>query len=143
MCVHLPSLLDISGSLPGFLDRTDQDLVLEHQRDGDEDEVEEEHGKPESLVHPPLETGDAKDHERQHAEEDRYAAHHAHRVHLHGSSVDQAIQQPRYRKPAGRNTTENPARISLSILRRFHYFRIYIYMYVYSGSALTGQSVCR
>ncbi|KAK1136288.1 hypothetical protein K0M31_000852 [Melipona bicolor] len=92
-----------------FLDRTDQDLVLEHQRDGDEDEVEEEHGEPESFVHPPLETGDAKDHERQHAEEDRYAAHHAHRVHLHGFSVDQAVQQPRYRKPGGRNTTENPA----------------------------------
>lgn len=89
-----------------FLDRTDQDFVLEHQRDGDKDEVEEEHGEPESLVHPPLETGDAKDHERQHAEEDRYAAHHAHRVHLHGSSVDQAVQQPRYRKPGGRNTTE-------------------------------------
>lgn len=51
-----------------FLDRADQELVLEHQRDGDEDEVEEEHGEPEALVHPPLETGDAQDDEQQHAE---------------------------------------------------------------------------
>lgn len=56
------------GCSSSFLDRADQELVLEHQRDGDEDEVEEEHGEPEALVHPPLETGDAQDDEQQHTE---------------------------------------------------------------------------
>lgn len=70
------------------LHRTDQNLVLEHQRDGDEDEVEDEHREAEAPVHSPSEAGDAHDHEQQHAEQYRYAAHHATRVHLHGFPVD-------------------------------------------------------
>lgn len=70
------------------LHRADQDLVLEHQRDGDEDEVEDEHREAEAPVHFPSKAGDAYDHEQQHAEQYRYAAHHAHRVHLHGFPVD-------------------------------------------------------
>lgn len=95
-----------------ILDRTHQDLVLEHQRHGDEDEVEEEHCEPEASVHPPFEAGDAHYDEQQHAEQNRYAAYHADRVHLDGSSVDQAVQQPRHRKPAGRNVTENRVELS-------------------------------
>lgn len=68
--------------------RADQNLVFEHQRDGNEDEVEDEHCEAEALVHFPSEAGDAHDHEQQHAEQYRYAAHHATRVHLHGFPVD-------------------------------------------------------
>lgn len=46
-----------------FLDRTDYILVLEHERDKDEDEVEAEHREAETLVHFPLEIGDAYNHE--------------------------------------------------------------------------------
>lgn len=81
---------------------TDQNLVLKHQRDGDEDEVEDEHREPEAPVHLPSEAGDAHDHEQQHAEQYRYTAHHANGVHLHGFPVDQTVQKPRNRKPAGR-----------------------------------------
>lgn len=123
-CASIYRLCWTTGSLGwfAFLGWTNQELVLEHQRDGNEDEVEEEHRKPEALVHSPLETGDAHDDKQQHAEEDRYAAHHAHRVHLHGFSVDQAVQQPRYRKPENRNTTENPV--------EFRYLLILFYGFI-------------
>jgi len=108
-------------SSPGIavLHRADHDLILEHQRDGDEDEVEDEHREAEAPVHFPSEAGDAQNHEQQHAEEYRYAAHHAHRVHLHGFPVDQAVQEPRDRKPAGRIEAQiEPISVSLFLPRR-------------------------
>lgn len=80
-----------TSAASAVLHRADQPFVLEHQRDGDEDKVEDEHRETKPLVHFPSEAGDAHDHEEQHAEEYRYAAHHAHRVHLHGFPVDQTI----------------------------------------------------
>lgn len=82
------------------LHRANQHLVLEHERHGDEDEVEEEHGEAEASVHAPFEAGDAEDHEEEHAEEDGYAADHTHRVDFDGFSVDYSENEPWDRKPA-------------------------------------------
>lgn len=126
MCVRSQTCRLSSGegsnasAAPAVLHRADQPFVLEHQRDGDEDEVEDEHRETEALVHLPSEAGDAQDHEEQHAEQYRYAAHHAHRVHLHGFPVDQTIQEPRNRKPAGRSKTQIEP-IHCPIIRRCGY----------------------
>lgn len=78
------------------LHRACHDLVFEHERDRNEDKVEQEHSETETLVHLPPETGDGHDDEQQHHEQDGYRAHHAGRVHLHGLPVDDAVQQPRH-----------------------------------------------
>lgn len=70
--------------------------VLEQQRDGDEHEVEDEHGEAEALVHLPVEAGDGHDDEQEHEEEDGDGADHADAVDLHRLAVDDAVQQPRH-----------------------------------------------
>lgn len=73
------------------LNRTADQVVLEHEGNGDENEIEQKHGEAESLVHLPPEAGDGHDDEQQHHEEDRYGADHAHRVHLHGLPVYDSV----------------------------------------------------
>lgn len=41
-----------------YLEGTLEDVVLEHERDGDKDKVQQEHGEAEPLVHAPIEAGD-------------------------------------------------------------------------------------
>lgn len=79
-------------------DGAHQQLVLEAEADGHEDEVQQEHGEAEALVHLPVEAGDRHDDEQQHHEEYRYAAHHALRAHFHRLSVEDSVQQPRHRQ---------------------------------------------
>lgn len=131
MCVRFRRRVDLppgegfpgTSAKPAALHRTDQPFVLEHQRDGDEDEVEDEHRETEALVHFPSEAGDAHDHEEQHAEQYRYAAHHANRVHFHGFSVDQTVQEPRNRKPAGRTKAQIQPIFIARLIRRL---RLYV-----------------
>lgn len=78
------------------LEGAHEEFVLEHEGDGDENEVEQKHGETEALVHLPPEARDGHDDEQQHHEEDRYGADHALGVHLHGLPVYDAIQQPRH-----------------------------------------------
>lgn len=49
--------------------RTGNDLVLQHDADHEEDEVQHEHDEAEQLAHPPLAGGDGDDDEEQHEEE--------------------------------------------------------------------------
>lgn len=79
-----------------YLKGTDDDLVLEHQWDGHENEVQQEHGETKPSVHLPAEAGDRHDDEQQHHEQDGDRTHHPHRVHLNGLSVDNAVYQPRH-----------------------------------------------
>lgn len=71
--------------------RTTNQIVLEHQGHGNKNEIKQKHCEAESLVHFPPETGDRHDDKQQHHEEDRYGAHHAHRVHLHGLPVNNSV----------------------------------------------------
>ena len=72
---------------------------IEEERGGEEDEVEEEHGDAEHLVHLPAETGDGQDDEAEHAEEQQDRARHAHTVDAHRFAVDGAVEKPRQRQP--------------------------------------------
>lgn len=76
----------------GCLEGAREVSVLEQQWDGHEHEVQDEHGEAETLVHLPVEAGDGHDDEDQHEEEDGDGTHHADTVHLHGLSVDDAVQ---------------------------------------------------
>lgn len=74
-----------------LLNGTHQLLVLEHERHGHEDKVEEEHAEAQAPVHLPVEAGDGHDDEDQHHEEDGDRAHHADGVDLHRLPVDDGV----------------------------------------------------
>ncbi len=80
-------------------ERTDEGAVLESERHGHEDEIEEEHGDTERLVHLPAETGDGQYHEAQHPEQDQHGARHARTVDLHRTVEHHRVQKPRQRQP--------------------------------------------
>lgn len=87
-----------------FLDGADDGAVLEAKWDGDEDEVEEEHGNAKSFVHLPAEARDTQHHEAEHPEEHQHRAGHARTAHGH-RSVHHAVQQPRERQPCFKRRT--------------------------------------
>lgn len=76
-------------------------IVFEHQRYGDKGKIQQKHGEAQPPVHAPAEAGDRHHHEHQHHKQDGYGADHAHRVHLDGRPIDDAVQQPRYRQSHG------------------------------------------
>ena len=80
-------------------ERTDEGAVLESERHGHEDEIEEEHGDTERLVHLPAETGDGQHHEAQHPEQDQHGTRHARTVDLHRTVEHHRVQKPRQRQP--------------------------------------------
>ena len=72
----------ISSSSPPFLQGALVQVVLEPEGDGDEDEVEDEHGEPHALGHLPVEDEDGEEDEEEHAEEDGDRADHPGGRHL-------------------------------------------------------------
>lgn len=65
----------------------DDDLVLQHDADHQEDEVQHEHEESQQLAHPPLAQGDGDDDEEEHEEEQNDGAEqpitaHRHRTHV-------------------------------------------------------------
>lgn len=74
------------------------EIVLEHQRNGYEHKVQQEHGETKGFVHFPVESSDRQHNEDQHHEEYGNRAHHADGVYCHRFAVDKAVQQPRYRQ---------------------------------------------
>lgn len=75
-----------------FLDWTTDGTVLESKRNGDENEVEEEHCYTEGLIHFPPEASDAEYNEAQHTEKDEHRTGHTRTADLHRSSDDHAIE---------------------------------------------------
>lgn len=71
-----------------------QIAILQPKTGSNENEVQQEHGEPESLVHLPPEAGDAEDHEEQHGEEEDDAADHTLGVDLDWCPVYQPVEQP-------------------------------------------------
>lgn len=80
-------------------------LVFKHEGYRHEHEVQQEHGEPETLIHPPAETGDRHDDEEQHHEEDGDGADHPMTVHLHRLAVDDAVEQPGHGQSATKQYT--------------------------------------
>ena len=56
-------LCQVDTVITCFLDRALDNFVLEHKWNGNEDEIQKEHGEAETLVHSPFEASDAHDHE--------------------------------------------------------------------------------
>lgn len=52
------ALISLAPTMQWYLEGTLEDVVLEHERDGDKDKVQQEHGEAEPLVHAPIEAGD-------------------------------------------------------------------------------------
>ncbi len=71
-----------SSSPPLFLQGALVQVVLEPEGDGDEDEVEDEHGESHALGHLPVEDEDGEEDEEEHAEEDGDRADHPGGRHL-------------------------------------------------------------
>lgn len=82
-----------------FLNRTHENLVLEHKRYGYKNKVEQEHCESETAIHSPFETSDAQYYKQQHAEEYGDTADHPDGINLHRFAINQTVQKPRDRKP--------------------------------------------
>lgn len=63
--------------------RTGNDLVLQHDAEHQEDEVQQEHDEAEQLAHAPLAGGDGDDDEEEHEEEEHDGAEEAVGADLH------------------------------------------------------------
>lgn len=78
----------------------DDDLVLQHDADHQEDDVEEEHNEAQQLAHLPLAGGDGDDDDEEHEEEEHDGAEEAVAAHHHGlQTVPQGEHEPRERQP--------------------------------------------
>lgn len=76
-------------------DGADDDLVLQHDADHQEDEIEQEHDEAQQFAHLPLTGGDGDDDEEEHDEEQHDSAEqtvttHPNRAH----TVEAGVQQP-------------------------------------------------
>lgn len=86
----------------------DDDLVLQHDADHQEDHIEEEHDEAQQLAHLPLAGGDGDNDEEEHEEEEHDGTEEAITADLHGThTVRQREHEPRERQPEERQ--ENTA----------------------------------
>lgn len=106
------SVLFLLPTLPLFLlyssdsDGADNDLVLQHDTDDEEDEVEQEHEEAQHFAHAPLTGGDGDNDEEQHDEEEHDGTEQPIAAHLHRLEVvDDVVDQPGEGQPAGRGRT--------------------------------------
>lgn len=76
-------------------DGADDDFVLQHDADDEEDEVEQEHEEAQHLAHAPLADGDGYDDEEEHEEEEDDGAEQAVAAHLHRLEVvEDVVDEP-------------------------------------------------
>lgn len=68
-------------------DGAGDDLVLQHDADHQEDEVQHEHEEAQKLAHPPLAHSDGHDDEEEHEEEQHDGAEEAVTAYRHGLQV--------------------------------------------------------
>lgn len=84
-------------------DGADDDFVLQHNADDEEDEVEQEHEKAQKLAHPPLAGRNGQGDEEQHEEEEDDGAEQAVAAHLDRLEVvDDVVDEPGEWQPGGR-----------------------------------------
>ena len=83
-------------------DGADDDFVLQHDTDDEEDKVEQEHEKAQELAHSPLASRDGYDDEEKHEEEENDGAEQAVAAHLHRLEViDDVVDEPGEWKTGG------------------------------------------
>lgn len=86
-------------------DWADDDFVLQHDADDEEDEVEQEHEEAQELAHPPLASRDGHDDEEEHEEEQNDSAEQAVAAHLHRLEVvDDIVDEPGEGQTGGSTT---------------------------------------
>lgn len=85
--------------------RAGNDLVLQHDADHQEDEVQHEHDEAEQLAHAPLAGGNGDDDKEQHEEEEHDCAEEAVGADLHGChAAEKGPQEPGERQSASTQT---------------------------------------
>lgn len=81
--------------------RAGQDLVLQHDADHQEDEIQHEHDEAEQLAHTPLAGGDGDDDEEEHEKEQHNGTEEAVGADLHRFQVtEEGPHEPGERQPA-------------------------------------------
>lgn len=84
-------------------DRADDDFVLQHDTDDEEDEVEQEHEEAQKLAHSPLTSRDGHDDKEEHEEEENDGAEQTIAAHHYWLEVVYDIEEePGEGKPVGR-----------------------------------------
>lgn len=77
-------------------DGADNDFVLQHDTNDEEDEVEQEHEKAQDLAHPPLASRDGYDDEEEHEKEEDDGAEQSVAAHLYRLEVIyDVVDEPR------------------------------------------------
>lgn len=86
-------------------DWADDDFVLQHDADDEEDKVQQEHEEAQELAHPPLASRDGYDDEEEHEEEQDDGAEQAVAAHLHRLEVvDDIVDEPGEGQTGGSTT---------------------------------------
>lgn len=84
-------------------DRADDNFVLQHDTDNEEDKVEEEHEEAQELAHSPLTSRDGYDDKEEHKEEEDDGAEQAIAAHHYWLEVIyDIVEEPGEGKPGGR-----------------------------------------
>lgn len=97
--------------------RADDDLVLQHDADHQEDEVQHEHDEAQQLAHAPLAGGDGDDDEEEHEKEEHDGAEETVGADLHGAhAAEKRPQEPREWQPA--DTHKHTLRCAVTVVTR-------------------------